>query len=206
MSPSSLLAIPGTLGVLAATILISILGFRSRTFLEGLLLDVGDILKGRGLYRAVTSGFVHADPMHLFFNMLTLLFLGSPLERIVGTTSFLMIYFVSMIAGSAWAVLEHARSRHYRALGASGAVSGVIIAVALFMPYAWLTFPLPMPLLAYALIYIGWSAFAMRNVRDGIGHEAHFGGALCGLVLVCVFWPDAPRALWSDFLGVFRIA
>ncbi|MEZ5937784.1 MAG: rhomboid family intramembrane serine protease [Hyphomonadaceae bacterium] len=205
MLPPEILAAPATYALIAANVLISIAAFSSPRLIEGLMLYVRPILRGQGLHRVLTSGFVHGDPSHLFFNMLSLYFMGDFLERTVGTTSFLMIYFLSLLAGSGWAVMENVRNPEYRALGASGAVSGVVAATALFYPYAWLAFP-PIPLLAYAALYIGWSAFAMGRVRDGIGHAAHLGGALMGVALVCLFWPSQLHALWRDLLSVFGVS
>ena len=99
--------------------------------------------------------------------------------------------------------MEHFRDTNYRALGASGAVSGVTTATAVFAPFVQILvfFALPMPLIVFALCYIVWSAWASRsNIRDGIGHGAHLGGALAGIAIVCIFWPEAPRGAFDQFM------
>jgi membrane associated rhomboid family serine protease len=153
----------------------------------------------------VTSGFIHGDPFHLFMNMLALFFLGPFLEAVAGTPGFIIIYFASLLAGSLWTFMEHYRDPNYRALGASGAVSGVTTATAVFAPFAQILvfFALPMPLVVFAICYIAWSAWASRSgIRDGIGHAAHLGGALMGVAIVCLFWPAAPQQAWDMFLAM----
>lgn len=190
---------PVTLTVLIATIAVSIAGFGNPRLTDALILDVQAILRRREYHRLLTSGFVHGDPMHLFMNMLTLFFLGPALEEMVGPVGFALVYFASLLAGSAWAVMEHFRNLSYRALGASGAVSGVTVVFALFAPLASIiVFILPMPAIVFAALYIGWSIYAAGRVNDGIGHEAHLGGALMGVVLTCLLWPAAIDDLISQ--------
>jgi membrane associated rhomboid family serine protease len=204
MSLTDILHTPMTLLVLLATIAISIAGFRNPRLTDALIVDMQAIMRRREYYRLATSGFVHGDPMHLFMNMLTLFFLGPGVERMTGWGGFLIIYFASLIAGSAWAVMEHFRSASYRALGASGAVSGVTVVFALFAPFASIiVFILPMPAIVFAVLYIAWSAYASGRVNDGVGHEAHLGGALMGLVLTCLIWPAAIENLVSDVRSMF---
>lgn len=201
MGLTDILHTPVTLLLLAVTVGVSIAGFNNPRFLDGAILDVQAIVKRHEYHRMLTSGFVHADPMHLFVNMLTLFFLGPSLEQMAGSGGMLLIYFASLLAGSGWSLMEHVRDRSYRALGASGAISGVTVVFALFAPFAMLiVFILPVPAIVFAGLYIGWSIYAARNVRDGIGHDAHLGGALMGVVLVCLIWPVAIDSLISQVL------
>src|SRR5689334_22896156 len=169
---------PATLALLIANVVISVAAFGNTRLVDRLLFDMNRIRRFNEWYRMVTSGFIHGDPFHLFMNMLALYFLGPYLELTTGTVGFLIIYFASLIAGSAWSFMEHYRDPNYRALGASGAVSGVTTAAAVFFPFAqiMLFFALPMPLGVFALCYIAFSAWASRSgIRDGIGHAAHLG-------------------------------
>jgi len=204
MDMQLLLQAPATLALLAANALISFTGFSNVALTDALMMDVGRMRRNNEWYRAVTSGFVHADTFHLLMNMLTLFFIGPVLEYMVGTLPFLAIYMVSLLGGSAWALLDNFRDMSYRALGASGAISGVTIAFALFAPFAMIVVLIvPMPAILFAFLYILYSAFASGRIRDGIGHAAHLGGALAGLVMVCLFWPEAPRDLWQQILARF---
>lgn len=198
-----LLAAPATIGLLIANIALSIAAFNNARLIDRLLFDMSRIRRFNEWYRMLTSGFIHGDPLHLFMNMLALYFMGPYLELTTGTVGFIIIYFASLIGGSLWTYMENYRDLNYRALGASGAVSGITTAAAVFAPFAEirLFFALPMPLGVFAICYIVFSAWASRsNIRDGIGHAAHLGGALTGIAIVCIFWPAAPQQAWEMFL------
>ena len=195
---------PATYALLLANIVVSFAAFSNVRLLDRLLFDMNRIRRFNEWYRTVTSGFIHGDPFHLFMNMLALYFMGPALESVVGTGGFLIIYFASLLAGSAWTFMEHFRDPNYRALGASGAVSGITTAAAVFFPFAqiYVFFALPMPFGVFAICYIAYSVWASRTgIRDGIGHAAHLGGALMGVAIVCLFWPEAPERAWQQFLA-----
>jgi membrane associated rhomboid family serine protease len=200
-----LLHAPATLALLAANILISMAGFNNPKLVDAMMMDVGRMRRNNEWYRAITSGFVHADGFHLLVNMYALFIFGPFLELTVGTAPFALLYALSLLSGSAWAYLENFRAKNYRALGASGAISGVTVAGAMFAPFTTILafFVIPMPLILFAFLYILYSAFASGRIQDGIGHAAHLGGALGGLVMVCLFWPEAPRSLWEQILTRF---
>jgi len=207
MDFESLLRSPVNLALLALNIGLSIAAFRNPRLLEKLLFDVNRIKRDKEWYRWVSSAFIHGDPTHLFFNMLALFFFGPVLEVGLGSAAFIAIYFVSLIAGSAWMWMEHFRDANYRALGASGAISGVTTAAAMFLPFQtiYLFFAIPMPLIVFALGFIIWSAVASAGrARDGIGHAAHLGGALAGVVIVCLLWPQAPQAMIDQLADRLR--
>ena len=188
-----------TLVLLAFNIVVSIAAFNNPRLTDALLLHVRPIAEGRQLYRLMTSGFIHGDPLHLLVNMVTLFFIGPYLELSIGPAMFVTVYVASLLAGSVWAVLDNLRNKEYRALGASGAVSGVTMAFALFQPLALLfVFFVPMPAIVFAVLYVAWSAYAAGRVQDGVGHAAHLGGALMGVVLVCLIWPQVVREAFSQ--------
>lgn len=199
-----LLRAPATLTLLVANVILSFAAFNNARLVDRLLFDMNRIRRFNEWYRMFTSGFIHGDPFHLFMNMLALYFMGPYLELTTGTTGFLVIYVASLFAGSMWTYMEHYRDPNYRALGASGAVSGVTTAAAVFYPFAQilLFFAVPMPLGLFAIAYIAFSWWAARSqVRDGIGHAAHLGGALMGVAIVCLFWPEAPQRAWEEFVA-----
>jgi membrane associated rhomboid family serine protease len=199
-----ILSTPACLLLLIANIAISIAAFNSPRLIDMLLLHVRPLLQGRELYRIVTSGFIHADPVHLLLNAMTLFFLGPYLERMIGTPMFVVFYFLSLVAGSGWAVMENLRNPDYRALGASGAISGVTTAFAMFAPFVMLfVFFVPMPAILFAVGYVAFSAFASGRLQDGIGHAAHLGGALMGIVLVCLLYPSQVQDTWYQILARF---
>ena len=161
-----LLSSPATLALLIANITISVAAFGNVRLIDRFIFDMTRIRRSNEWHRMITSGFIHGDPFHLFMNMLALYFMGPYLEFTTGTAGFLVIYFASLLAGSAWTFMEHYREPNYRALGASGAVSGVTTAAAVFFPFAQilLFFALPMPLGLFAIAYIAFSVWAVLSI------------------------------------------
>jgi membrane associated rhomboid family serine protease len=206
MNSEIIMAAHVTLLLLAANVGVSLAGFANPRLIEALMFDMQAMRRRGEWWRMVTSGFVHADPFHLFMNGITLLFIGPYVEYLTGAGGMLLIYFASLLAGSAWSLMDHWREGDYRALGASGATSGVTTAFAMFMPFTiLLIFFVPMPAILFAVVYIGWSAWASGRVRDGIGHGAHLGGALMGVALVCIFWPAAARSMWAQLMNLLPL-
>ncbi|MEL6325180.1 MAG: rhomboid family intramembrane serine protease [Pseudomonadota bacterium] len=192
---------PLTFGLIAANVVASMIAFQSPQFRDQNLFVVGPILKGGEVYRVVTSGFLHGGSLHLLANMVTLYYFGPPLERWLGGPGYLAVYFGALIGGGAWLLLEKRRILNYAALGASGAVSGVLIAFCLFEPFAMLGifFIIPMPAFLFAALFIGLSAYLSSNRPGGAGgiaHEAHLGGAVVGGFITVLLEPG----VWGSFL------
>lgn len=147
-------------------------------------------------YRFLTAGFVHGGGAHLAFNMITLFFFGPLLEQILGPGEFLILYFGAEIAAHALTFAMHRTDPQYAAVGASGAISGVVFAFCVFFPLKnlYLFFAVPIPALLFAFGYVFGSLYAMQGERHqgvvgGIAHEAHLGGALAGIILTVVLEP-----------------
>ena len=192
---------PITIGLIIANVLLSLYAFNNQRFLTQNLFIVGPILQGNQYHRLITSGFLHADQGHLFVNMLTLFFFGPPLELILGPTSYVIVYTAALVGGGLWSLLENRTNPQYAALGASGAVSGVLVAYCLFAPFSLIfLYFLPVPAMLYAVVYIGYSAYASARGGSRIAHEAHFGGAVAGALATLVLRPDA----WGTFVGAIE--
>jgi membrane associated rhomboid family serine protease len=138
-----------------------------------------------------TSGFLHADWMHFGFNMLTLYFFAPVVIQSFGEWSFLSIYFGSMLAGSLLTLYLHKEDYYYRAVGASGAVTGIIYASILLYPdmTLYLFFALPIPGYVFGIGYLLYSIYGMKAKNDNIGHTAHFGGAIGGYIITLIKEP-----------------
>ncbi|MEP0549010.1 MAG: rhomboid family intramembrane serine protease [Rhodothermales bacterium] len=148
----------------------------------------------RGEYwRALTAGFVHVGLAHLAFNMITLYFFGPWIEGLLGPAKFLAIYFGSEIAANMLTLAKHKDNPAYSAVGASGAISGVLFSFCLFQPFAMLgvMFIIPMPAILFAVLYVVGSIYASQQGGGRIAHEAHLGGALGGVLLTLLVYPDA---------------
>ncbi len=181
-----------TLVIIGANVLISLKGFSDRIFKERYLFHIGSIRSGEQI-RMVSSGFLHADMGHLFFNMLTLFFFAPVVVDYMGNLNFFIIYFGSLIVGSLLSFYFHKDEYSYRALGASGAVSGVLYAAILLKPEMDLNFIiLPMidiPAYVFGIGYLLYSIYGMKNRLGNIGHDAHFGGAVGGYVITLILAP-----------------
>lgn len=192
---SDILHAPVTLILMALSVALSIYGFNAPKVLEALLLDVSDIRRRGQVWRMITAGFLHGDYFHLLLNMWTLYVFGPSLEVGVGADRYLILYFGSLLGGSALSVLENWRKPNYRALGASGAISGLTVCFSVFQPMVMFLIP-PVPAIIYTVGFIAFSAYAASRFGDsGIGHTGHLGGALAGLAITCLLFPDAVRAL-----------
>ncbi|MEP1145262.1 MAG: rhomboid family intramembrane serine protease [Henriciella sp.] len=189
-----LLNTPVTSLLIAANVIASLLALSNATFMEKNLFHVGPILEGREWHRMVTSGFLHGGFIHLFVNMYVLYNFGGYVELEVGTVGFLVIYFLALLGGNAWALLENKNKPYYRALGASGATSGIVMSFILFRPFEPLMiFPIPffMPAVVLGLAFLVVSAVLAQRENKTIGHEAHLGGALAGFLAAILMAPSA---------------
>ena len=168
--------------LIGITIIFSFKGFEDSYFFSKYQFHVGSIRKGEHI-RMITSGFLHADIAHLAFNMLSLYFFAPVVYGELGNYSFLLIYFASLIFGSMLTLYFHKNDYYYRAIGASGAVTGIIYSAILLDPnlQIFLFFiPIPIPAYIFGIGYLLYSIYGMKAKNDNIGHTAHFGGAIGG--------------------------
>jgi len=149
--------------------------------------------------RWLTAGFVHVGFMHLLFNMITLFYFGPPIERTVGTWRFLVIYVGSELLANALTYWKYNDRPQYSAVGASGAISGVLFSFCLFEPFAmlYIFFAIPMPAIVFAVLYVVLSIYASKREVGRVAHEAHLGGALGGLALTILLYPAAVTTFLS---------
>jgi membrane associated rhomboid family serine protease len=176
--------------IIIGTGLISYKGISDTFFFRKYEFHVGSIRAGEQI-RMFTSGFLHADWMHFGFNMLTLYFFAPVVIQSFGEWSFLSIYFGSMLAGSLLTLYLHKEDYYYRAVGASGAVTGIIYASILLYPdmTLYLFFALPIPGYVFGIGYLLYSIYGMKAKNDNIGHTAHFGGAIGGYIITLIKEP-----------------
>lgn len=184
---------PVTLILIALTAYASIQGFRQSEIVEKFLFSTDRVFLHREYSRVFTSAFVHADWAHLIFNMISFYSFGSFLENRLnwGSVTLISIYGGSLVGGNLVSLLLHRRHADYRALGASGGVCGVIFAsIVLLPPGAQIIFfVIPMPPGLYAIIFLAVSIWGIRASRDRIGHDAHLGGAMIGLLITLLLYP-----------------
>ncbi|WP_394773880.1 rhomboid family intramembrane serine protease [Flavobacterium sp.] len=179
------------IGIIVANAVISYKGFNDLAFFRKYEFHVGSIRSGEQI-RMISSGFLHADLMHLVFNMLTLWFFAPVVIQWMGPISFVLIYFGSLIFGSLLTMLFHKNDYSYRAVGASGAVTGILYSAILLQPDMMLGifFVIPIPAYLFGILYLLYSIYGMRAKNDNIGHTAHFGGAIGGYLITLVKEPS----------------
>ena len=188
---------PITLFLLIANVLVSGYALLSEpSLIDRLGFQPRLIRERKEYYRFITAGFVHAGFAHLAFNMFTLYFFGPNLEYLLGTVNFILLYFGAELVAHGLTFWHQQDNDHYNAVGASGAISGVVFAFCLFYPFQmlYLFFAVPIPAILFAVGYVAGSIYAMKRAKEegrvgGIAHEAHLGGALGGVVLTIILEP-----------------
>lgn len=178
------------IALIVINVLISYQGFNDLSFFRKYEFHVGSIRAGEQI-RMLSSGFLHADMTHLIFNMLTLWFFAPVVISYLGDFSFLLVYFGSLIFGSLLTMVFHKNDYDYRAVGASGAVTGVLYSAILLQPDMMLRifFIIPMPAYIFGILYLLYSIYGMKAKNDNIGHTAHFGGAIGGYLITLLKEP-----------------
>lgn len=184
---------PFTILIIAATAAITALAFYKPGMMQRLWLD-NQVTAQRGDYlRLLSSGFVHGDWVHFAFNMFSFYSFAGSVEALYGATPLVIIYFGSMVTSGLFALWIN-RKRHYRAVGASGGVCGIIFGSIFLLPgnsIFILPIPFPIPSWAFAFIFLGVSTFAMGKSLGNISHEAHIGGAVSGMLIATALYPQA---------------
>lgn len=178
--------------------IVSYKGFNDISFFRKYEFHIGSIRAGEQ-YRMFTSAFLHADFMHLGFNMLTLYFFAPTVIFSLGVISFLLVYLASLACGSMLTLYLHKNEYNYRAIGASGAVMGVLFASILINPDQEINF---IPGYIFGLIYLLLTIYGMKTKAGNIGHTAHFGGAIGGFAITLA---NMPNILFDNTLVVILL-
>lgn len=193
-----------TLAIVGLTAVISFKGFNDENFFNKYKFNIADVRSG-AYYQIFTSGFLHVDMSHLFVNMLTLYFFANVVIYALGSTAFLIIYLGSLLLGNALSYYFHKDDYPYTAVGASGAVMGVLYSAILLQPdmMLGLFFFIPIPAYVFGIGYLLYTIYGMKRRRDNIGHDAHFGGAMGGYFITMIF---APWVFSAHLLMVILLA
>ncbi len=193
-----------TLIIIAVNVVISFKGFSDESFFNKYKFNIADIKRGRK-YQIFSSGFLHVDTAHLFVNMLTLYFFANVVIYSLGSVAFIIIYLGSLLLGNLVSYFFHKNDYNYTAVGASGAVMGILYSAILLQPdmTLGLFFVIPVPAYVFGIGYLLYTIYGMKRRTDNIGHDAHFGGATGGYLLTMVF---APWVFESHLLMVILLA
>ncbi|MDB0600108.1 rhomboid family intramembrane serine protease [Tenacibaculum maritimum] len=192
--------------VIIATVLVSLKGFNDRFFFDRYKFQISEILNGDKL-RMFSSGFLHADYIHLFFNMYALYLFGDIVANSLGSINFMIVYIGSLLGGSMYSLYRHKRTPYYSAIGASGAVSGIVYAAIMLYPgMELMMFPIPIPMPGYifGIGYLLYSIYGMKKQLGNVGHAAHLGGAIGGFIITLLLFPAvfSENKMFIAFLAV----
>lgn len=191
------------LGLVLLTCFVSYQGLNDPTYFARYAFEVGPIRHRQQYQRLLSAGFLHVSWWHLGFNMLTLWCFGGALELLVGMQNFLLLYFASLVGGNLFSLWLHRHEARYTAVGASGAVSGLIFAsIALFPGIEVGMLGIYLPGWLYGLLFVLVSAYGITAQRDNIGHDAHLGGGLVGLATLLLLRPDVIRFNYLPILAI----
>ncbi|MDR2949404.1 MAG: rhomboid family intramembrane serine protease [Dysgonomonas sp.] len=179
--------------IIVLTVITSIKGFNDMAFFDRYKFNVGAILgKSKQWDRLLTSATLHGDYMHLLFNMMTLYFFSDVIIYAFGIWIYLVIYFFSIAGGGLLSLFIHRKEYYYSAIGASGGVVGILFAaIAVFpeMPLRFFFIPIDIPGWIFGVGYLAFSIYGMLKSVGNIGHDAHMGGAVVGIVVALIYTP-----------------
>lgn len=186
-----------TLALIVVTSLVSWQAWERPQLLERLILWPPAIDRQQQYDRLLTHGFIHADGMHLIFNMVTLYSFGQAMERYftarIGAVGYLVFYLSAVVIAILPTFMKHRHDAGYRSLGASGAVSAVLFASILLDPWngIYMFFiPIPIPAFIFAGLYIWYSMWMDKRGGDNVNHSAHLWGALYGMMFTLLQQPE----------------
>jgi membrane associated rhomboid family serine protease len=201
-----------TITLIIANVIFSLLGFYNRDWTNKNIMWPYRVKREGQFYRFISSGFLHADFMHLFFNMFTLYYFGNNIEIIFdfyglgGTFAYSLLYFSALVFSDLPSYFKHVNDPGYRSLGASGAVSAVVFASVIFGPWqaVYLYGALKISFLIFAILYIYYCIYMGKKGFDNVNHDAHLWGALFGFVYAILLVSLFNRGLWPAILEEFR--
>lgn len=174
------------------TLVTSLYAFNDTTLYGKFMLHPYSVYRKQNVYTLITSGLIHANWMHLIFNMFTFYAFAFTLESQIGSLRFGLVYFIGLVLSDIPSVVKHKNNFHYHSLGASGAISAVLFSYILLFPLNKLyIFPLPFGIWAvlFGILYLVYTYYMSRNSRDNINHDAHLFGALTGLIVTILLVP-----------------
>ncbi|OOQ57531.1 rhomboid family intramembrane serine protease [Mucilaginibacter pedocola] len=189
--------------IFVLTLAMSLWAFSNPTAYARCILNPYEVSRGYRVYTVITSGLIHADWNHLFFNMFSYYFFAFRLETMIGHWQFGLLYFASMILADLPSIQKHKEDSWYNTLGASGAISAVVFSYILFLPKE----PLGLIIIPtigisawiYGVLYLVYCHFASKHARDNINHDAHFFGAVCGIIITFALHHNIFNEFFAQF-------
>ena len=198
--------------IIALTVIVSIGAMENLSLKNKMMFNAYMINHRKEWYRFFSNGLIHADFMHLAFNMFSLYMFGRGVESMYGsedifgakgTLFFILLYAGGLAMSSLYSYEKNKHNIHYNALGASGAVSAVVFAFIVLAPTTKLGFmfiPVPIPAYLFGLLFLGIEYYLGKRGNSNVGHDAHFWGAVYGVVFTFILKPS----LMADFISKIK--
>jgi membrane associated rhomboid family serine protease len=200
-----------TIIIIVVTVLVSVMAWRNYSLMERFIMNPYRVASRGEYYRLITSGFLHADWGHLLFNMISFYFFAGFIEQLFyylfgGSGAFYLIgfYLAAILVSDIPTFLKHRNDPGYNSLGASGGVSAIIFAAILFRPLTpiYLFFiPIGIPGFIFGPLYLAYSYYESRRGAGNINHDAHFYGALFGILFMIIVYPEVLPAFIEQIAG-----
>ena len=197
--------------IIGITSIISYTCFRRQDLINKFSFNSYAIIKRNEWYRQITHGFVHADATHLLINMFTFWSFGTYMESLFDTIGFgrwgfMGLYFGGMIFSSLYDLIKYRDNIYYQSIGASGAVSAVLFASILFNPWSSILLfaIIPIPGIVFGVLYLVYCQYMAKRSSDNINHNAHFYGAIYGLLFPILLHPPLFNTFISKLTGIFN--
>ncbi|MEO6901912.1 MAG: rhomboid family intramembrane serine protease [Bacteroidia bacterium] len=199
--------------IIGITILVSLLAMENHTLKNKMMFNAYMINHRKEWYRFFSNGLIHADFMHLAFNMFTFYMFGRGVEQVYsneqvfgekGTLFFVLLYVGGLVMSSLYSYEKHKNDQYYNALGASGAVSAVVFAYILLAPTTKLGFlfiPIPIPAYLFGIIFLVIEYYLSKRGQSNIGHDAHIWGAVFGFVFTAILKPSLITQFFYQIIG-----
>lgn len=183
-----------TMVIIIITCILSIGGFSNIKMINDLVFWPPMVKQRHQYYRFISSGFIHADWMHLLFNMITFYSFGQVMEFFfvakIGKAGYLLFYLGGIILSELPSYIKHINNYQYRSLGASGAVSAILFSFILLAPWQTLyVFFFPLPAIVFAILYFIYTAYMNKKGGDFINHSAHLWGGIYGILFTIILDP-----------------
>ncbi len=185
--------------IILITVVLSISALYNQQLMHKLIFNPYMITERGQWYRFLTSGFIHADWIHLLINMLVLWSFGNVVEQYYAAIFeekasfyYLLLYAGGLIISITPSYTRHKHNAGYNALGASGAVSAVLFTAILFKPLdkIYLYGLIGLPGIVLGVAYLGYSYYMDKKGGGIVNHDAHFWGAIYGVLFTILLKPN----------------
>lgn len=200
-----------TLIIIVITAIISVMAWNNYSLMDRWIMNPYDVAQKGQYYRLITSGFLHADWGHLIFNMISLYFFGGFIEQVFGLLFgaqgplyLIGFYLVAILLSDIPTLLKHRNDRNYNSLGASGGVSAILFAAILFRPLTPISMffiPIGIPGFIFGALYLAYSYYEARRGMGAVNHDAHFYGALFGVLFMILVYPPVLPQFFEQVSG-----